>query len=1164
LGLRKRRKKLTTLLTSIDRRLRSVESVTVPTRIARRTVTADNIQQGVVPSTDPKDGGATGSTSSDTTPVEFAIVTAATYSPKNVTGSADWMEVTTATDHNLAKGDKVTIYGLNNNLVSGNGTFTVTEVVSSTVFRYSPALNGFYQTAVTMAISATVSQRSRTTTTATLKLSSTTHGYSVGDVITVTDIPDQTDYNGTFFIKTVSGDTITYDFATALASSEAITTSTGTTHSVIHKYAIIGDTWIDTSVTPNTIKVWNGLIWTDTSNLPDGVIVDDHMAPAPPTGLSATQNGYYDASSGAAKIAVNLAWTAPTTNADGSTLRDLAGYKVFYRYTKGITDTGSAGSGATNTTTTNTDGTISGTFNWQTNDLGSSPVLTLSTDVGTVFPTTYTLSSTATSKSLQWTISGLSQDQQATLSWSTPSSGSGDITAAAGSTTVISHHEVTASNWRADVFGNTTITSSTQPTASDPVSGGPSTAATDWQAGPDTDQTTASIDGLSTASEIQFAVQAYDSSKKNFSAYSDALTVTTGSPALVLNPPSKPTASVRLGTVTIAWDGQDNSQKTPPSSLAHVEVHLGTTSGFTPGNTTYKDSIIYSPGVSGGYVVIDGLTYNSTWYAKLVAVSTNGVKTSGSTASDTFTITPLVDTDLIANTLTNWPFIGGVVSASALANGAVSARTFAQNAITSSNIANVITPGAISTGLIAANAIGADQIAAGSVIAGKIGANAVTASTITANAIVAGKIDANAVTADTINAGAIDGKIITGAVVQTAKPLSGGGQNARVVMDTAGLRAYNTSGTQTFSIVASTGVVTIGAYDTSIAAISNVANTANTTASAASTTANTANTTAGSIYSNIYYPGTTQINGGVIRTGTIEATSIVAGTLTGFTIQSASSGTRVLMSGSSLSFYNSSNDFGGSIVGSSYAGGAYPSIKVLPGDGSGAYIDASSYGVHIGTSSNYVDTAFGFTASATGTAFIWSDIYTEISSNQAVRVTALPGMTIDYGALTVNGNISSTNGRVAANYYSIWGTGTVIGTTGKMYPTSTTTTSAANVRQSADGAELMRSTSARKYKLDIKDLDYGLKALDLTPRTWIDLNEYNANNESSDGLRRVPGFVAEEVEEAGLSDLVIYDDSGEVEGLSYDRMLVAIIPVIKNYQQRISALELEIKEIKGN
>jgi Chaperone of endosialidase len=755
LGLRKRRKKLTTLLTSIDRRLRSVESVTVPTRIARRTVTADNIQPGVVPSTDPKDGGATGSTSSDTAPVEFAIVTAATYSPKNVTGSTDWMEVTTATDHNLAKGDKVSIYGLNNNLVTGNGTFAVTEVVSSTIFRYSPALNGFYQNAVTMSISATISQRSRTTTTATLKLSSANHGYAVGDVITVTDVPDQTDYNGTFFIKSVSGDTITYDFPSALSSSEAIVDSVGTTHSVIHKYAIIGDTWIDTSVTPNTVKVWNGLIWTDTSNLPDGVIIDDHMAPAPPTGLSATQNGYYEASSGVAKIAVNLAWTAPTTNADGSTLRDLAGYKVFYKYVAGVTDTGSAGTGSVDTTTTNTDGTISGTFNWQTNDFGSSPVLTLSTSAGTVYPTTYTLSAAATSKSLQWTISGLSQDQQATLSWSTPSSGSGDVTAAAGSTTIISHNEIAASNWRSDVFGNTTVNSSTQPTASDPVSGGPSNAATDWQAGPDTNQTTASIDGLDTSSEIQFAVQAYDSSKKNFSVYSDALTVTTGTPALVLNPPSKPTTSVRLGTVTVKWDGLDNAGHTPPPSLDHIEVHLGTTSGFTPGQSTFKDTIYYTSGITGGYVVIDGLTYNSTWYAKLVAISTTSIKTSGSVASDSFTITPLVDTDLIANTLTNWPFVGGVVNAAALANAAVSARTLAQNAITSSNIANVITPGAISTGLIAANAIGADQIAAGSIIAGKLGANAVTATTIAANAITAGKLDVNAVTADTIAAGAI-------------------------------------------------------------------------------------------------------------------------------------------------------------------------------------------------------------------------------------------------------------------------------------------------------------------------------------------------------------------------------------------------------------------------
>lgn len=74
--------------------------------------------------------------------------------------------------------------------------------------------------------------------------------------------------------------------------------------------------------------------------------------------------------------------------------------------------------------------------------------------------------------------------------------------------------------------------------------------------------------------------------------------------------------------------------------------------------------------------------------------------------------------------------------------------------------------------------------------------------------------------------------------------------------------------------------------------------------------------------SNIYFPGTTTINGGNIRTGTIgtnqisasyvyagsiQASQITAGTLTGFTINTAASGTRVEVSGTTIRFYDSSD-----------------------------------------------------------------------------------------------------------------------------------------------------------------------------------------------------------------------------------------------------------------
>lgn len=116
---------------------------------------------------------------------------------------------------------------------------------------------------------------------------------------------------------------------------------------------------------------------------------------------------------------------------------------------------------------------------------------------------------------------------------------------------------------------------------------------------------------------------------------------------------------------------------------------------------------------------------------------------------------PLVNTDLIAGTLTTWPFGPKTVSAGSLADGSVSATSLAD--------------GAVVTEKIAAGAIGATEIAANAIIAGKIGANAVTATTVAAGAIEAGKIAANAITADKILAGAITAIKIDSEAITSAK-----------------------------------------------------------------------------------------------------------------------------------------------------------------------------------------------------------------------------------------------------------------------------------------------------------------------------------------------------------------------------------------------------------
>ncbi|HCX2412971.1 phage tail spike protein [Staphylococcus aureus] len=123
-----------------------------------------------------------------------------------------------------------------------------------------------------------------------------------------------------------------------------------------------------------------------------------------------------------------------------------------------------------------------------------------------------------------------------------------------------------------------------------------------------------------------------------------------------------------------------------------------------------------------------------------------------------------------------------------------------------------------------------------------------------------------------------------------------------------------------------------------------------------------------------------------------------------------------------------------------------------------------------------------------------------------------------------------------------------------------------------------RATSAKKYKISIENqyineddqFSHSKEILKLPIRTWFDkyeseimAKELESGKKLSDDtfkLSRHTGLIAEEVEELGFNDFVIYDDNGEIEGIAYDRLWVHLIPIIKNQQSKIEKLEELINE----
>lgn len=174
------------------------------------------------------------------------------------------------------------------------------------------------------------------------------------------------------------------------------------------------------------------------------------------------------------------------------------------------------------------------------------------------------------------------------------------------------------------------------------------------------------------------------------------------------------------------------------------------------------------------------------------------------------------------------------------------------------------------------------------------------------------------------------------------------------------------------------------------------------------------------------------------------------------------------------------------------------------------------------------------------------------------QVDALGAVMIQYGGNTANYMMVSDDGAPFARVPAMY---------------TRTTGNAANVHVASNGS-LYRSTSVLDSKLSVEDApsDWAEKTLSLRPRTWLDrgnLERYVDNlerdlageevNWDDVGLQqideRIPGFVAEEVIEAGLDIFTTKDADGNLDGLAYDRITAGLVSVVQKQQEQIDELK---------
>lgn len=128
-----------------------------------------------------------------------------------------------------------------------------------------------------------------------------------------------------------------------------------------------------------------------------------------------------------------------------------------------------------------------------------------------------------------------------------------------------------------------------------------------------------------------------------------------------------------------------------------------------------------------------------------------------------------------------------------------------------------------------------------------------------------------------------------------------------------------------------------------------------------------------------------------------------------------------------------------------------------------------------------------------------------------------------------------------------------------------TTTNSTNMNMLTSGT-IRRVTSTRASKVDIMAIDMEPKdILKVEAVQWHDRQEMERfNNLEANPMygesnvtppKWIPGVVAEQLEEAGLTVFVDYDLEGKPYGVKYDRLIAAVIPLLKEHDDRLNALE---------
>ncbi|WP_181276012.1 GDSL-type esterase/lipase family protein [Brevibacterium oceani] len=443
--------------------------------------------------------------------------------------------------------------------------------------------------------------------------------------------------------------------------------------------------------------------------------------------------------------------------------------------------------------------------------------------------------------------------------------------------------------------------------------------------------------------------------------------------------------------------------------------------------------------------------------------------------------------------------------------------------------------------------IGTTLIEDGAITTDKILANAITAGKIAALAIEADHIAANAITADKIKAGAIDGKLITGATIRTAE------SGRRTVLDVEGLRSYDSSGNTVLTTSTSDGSIRFKGY--------------------LRQTSNGMTIEVGDNY---------QSGGPGIQWSDSNTYAFPPGVVYGIDTDEPSK-RRTLIQGPGVTD-------GNSYLNLMERGDEFDlrAWKDSGGSREDWRVEASMADNFMNIGSTRTDAPYLYMRRGSGGGFA------SLSNGDEAYISVNEGSTYIQqnssgdrdGGIYIRRGPSGDNGD--HGFMSITSDGIYLSPQGSRMINLVSDTIRINgdIPVADKYATLVRSggnlaylPSSRRYKiveesLDVTMPDFEDRILSVDAKTWYskgtveryaDYETAIANGVEPDisidsiaEIERIPGVIAEDLHEVGLSMFVTYDDQGRPDSVMHERIIPTLIPILRRLRDRVDALEQQL------